>query len=188
MHNLPCLLKQISIVCPQPREKEQKNYYHKELWLNLFKVVPHVKLVYIDYIGFNVDHSYDQWIQGYLNYTNYDYNLLMEDDYCIYNKYMFDEELIQLYKEIFPNNIGYLASKTNDRYFCHASVSNGVISSDTFKIIKNILEQYYDLKSKINYPQLRFSQLFHNNSIPIKGISHKYKILFGVVQVLKLKL
>jgi hypothetical protein len=51
--NKESLIKQVTIVCPQVKENPYKNYYNKEKWIEKFKAIPHVKLVYLDYVGEN---------------------------------------------------------------------------------------------------------------------------------------
>lgn len=180
---LPCLLKRITIVCPRPRhQKIYTEYYQKEKWEKIFTLqFPNIQLVFLDYIGDNNDHSYDQWIQGYMSCMNCDYNLFMEDDYCVNPKnVMFDKDLIDLYKSKFPDNIGYLSTlaSNNNGHRLHASISNGLISSDTFKMFDDPLKTYYNMVKTEPYPQLKFSYMFTNNNILLADITDKYQALF----------
>jgi len=183
-YNLPCFLRQITIVCPKVKNNHNtySKYYQKNMWLYVFeREFPDIRLVYIDYIGQNQDHSYDQWIQGYLYASQYDYHLLMKDDYCISDEQsLFDQNLIMLYLKKFPNNIGYLATwaANNQNLPYHAAISNGVISKQTFEKFENPLKSYYDMEKVVNYPQLKFSYLFTNNGIPLADFTDKYQALF----------
>src|SRR6478752_9724721 len=106
------LLKQVTIVCPTPRHPAYPKYYQSRMWSYVFeREFPHVKLVYLDYHGANEDHSYDQWLQGYVAYPNFDYYLFMEDDYCFdLQQTAFDRALVDMYLRRFPENIGYLST------------------------------------------------------------------------------
>lgn len=171
------LIKQITIVCPTPRHPPYEHYYQKEKWLQAFSKI-NVQIEFLQYKGDNNDHSYDQWIQGYQKHPEYTHHLFVEDDYCVYNNKVFDYELLDLYKQKFPNNIGYLCSmaSTNGHDF-HAAISNGLISTDTFKSFStDPLILYYS--SKHGYPQLKFSYMFTDNGIPLDDFSDQYKILF----------
>ena len=185
---LECLLCQVTIVCPKVKSghTECVKYYQKELWKYVFeKDFPHVKLVYLDYVGANEDHSYDQWIQGYLKYSNYDYHLVMEDDYCFdSNKIMFDKDFINMYIEKFPDNVGYLstwATAVSGHKF-HAAISNGLISRKTFEKLENPLGIYYTMWRVELFPQLRFSYMFTMHNIPISDITDKYQALFWITE------
>lgn len=180
---LPCLLKRITIVCPEPHhEKTYLKYYQQSLWSYVFeREFPDIDLVYIKYKGDNQDHSYDQWIQGYLSCPEHTHNLFMEDDYCFdLKQVMFDKILVDMYHDKFPDNIGYLATwaSNNNNHNLHAAISNGIISSETFKLFSDPLKVYYDMKKTETYPQLKFSYMFINNSIPLSDITYKYQALF----------
>jgi hypothetical protein len=174
-NNDKCLIKEIIIVCPFVKPYNVlEGYYRKELWE---KHCP-IPIKFVDYIGSNKHHSYDQWIQG-MNCATSDYFLLIEDDYVIAPNTLYaDHALLYLYKTLFPNNIGYLATKTSNEYHgFHASISNGVISRDTMLEFKDPLEEFYNINVS-RYPQVNFSHLFIQNSINIKDFSENCRILF----------
>ena len=165
-------LEQVTIICPKPKTEPYKNYYTKDYWLNYNEF-----LVFQEYEGFNDHNSYDQWIQGYLKNPNFDYYILIEDDYSL-SKDIDIDHLIKFYREKFPDNIGYLCSLTEDSppHGFHAAISNGVISRETFeKLGKDILQKYYKLTG---HPQYTFSKLFLNENIPLKDISDYYNVYF----------
>jgi len=182
INKLPCYISQITIICPTPREEFYPKYYNRKLWEYIFNIeFRHVKLSFQQYYGPNIDHSYDQWIQGYMENKNYDYNLLIEDDYYISPiNLMFDLELIELYRKKFPNNIGYMCthSMENEYIKYHASISNGIISSETFNLFKNPLKSYYDITDVCSFSQLKFSALFLNSGIDILDMNSEYKSIF----------
>lgn len=180
---LPNLVKRVTVVCPDSHHpRTYTKYYQKELWAGVFEnEFPEIKLVFHRYVGENKDHSYDQWIQGYLSGTDCDYNLFMEDDYCFdLEKVMFDQDLIDMYQSKFPNNVGYLATwiSNNNGHKLHAAISNGVISTETFQRFDDPLKTYYDMVKTETYPQLKFSFMFTDNGIPLADITDKYQALF----------
>lgn len=175
---------QITIVCPTPKTSEYKNYYQREKWEEKFSSLNNVKLVYLPYIGKNDHHSYDQWLQGYTNFPDFDYYFFIEDDYTVNTEFInFDIDLVNLYKKFFFDNVGYLcarACKNEHRY--HASVSNGLISGDTLRRFNKdtIIEELYNfpVKGSIPWPQLKFSFLFSDNGIPVKDYTLFYSTPF----------
>ena len=180
--NLPCLIQKITIVCPTSRHPTWPLYYQKDLWLSTFeREFPAIQLYYLDYKGANTDNSYDQWIQGYLSSPNYDYNILMEDDYCFgLVRVMFDQDLVDMYRQKFKDNIGYLSTwvSNNHGHPRHSAISNGLISSDTFRRFKDPLNMYYDKSKNTTLSQLAFSFLFSDNGIPLDDITDKYDPMF----------
>ena len=176
-NNIPNLVKQVTIVCPKPRSAPYPLYYNKAYWMSYFSEHhPEIKLVYLDYVGENNHASYDQYIQAYLAYPNFDYYVVIEDDYCINTKCIdFDTRLVENYCRKFPDDIGYLCSFAynlgNLPY--HAAISNGIISKKTFEQIgDDILEQFYRMPS--TYAQVQFSQLFTLNDLPLKDLQDEF--------------
>jgi predicted GNAT family N-acyltransferase len=170
--NLTCLKKikddnfDIMVICPPNNDKNEYNsYYKKDLW-------PDVK--FVDYYGENQHYSYDQWIQGYLHNKTYDYYILIEDDYTLLVNPV---ELVKNYKSILNNNIGYVCSYASEHagFSYHASISNGVISKQTFELMEkcdgNILNKYYTYTLN---QQFSFSLLFLDMNISIKDFIEYY--------------
>lgn len=179
---IPNLINQITIVCPKLPANVQpyKKYYQRDKWEKIFREFSDVKLVYLEYKGENQDSSYDQWLQGYTNFSNFDYYIFIEDDYVLNTKNVnFDIQLIKLYRKKFSENIGYLCSKagkgTNPHF--HAMISNGIISRKSLDIFDNVLEEYYNYSKKIHC-QVRFSLLFTDKDIQIKDYSDVYEVKF----------
>lgn len=172
------LIERIVIVCPEPKEKRNHTYYQSEKWIEKFKEF-NIPINYVDYVGGNRHHSYDQWIQGYMAYPNSDYYIVMEDDYCVdNNNIIFDIDMLRIYKEKFKDNIGYLSSVANYyKTIWHAAISNGIISRDAFKKLKEpILDTFYSIKA--DFPQVMFSILFNNENIPIDDMQEEYVFPF----------
>lgn len=161
---------QVTIVCPRVKDNDTEHpfYYQKELWSNLFKETK-VKLVYLEYEGENNSASYDQWIQAYLAYPDFEYFLFIEDDYCIHPSLVnFDSILLEYYKSKCENG-GYLCSLAVDLYGFqhHAAISNGIADKNTMEMLgPNILKDFYKMDEKIHC-QIRFSNLFTDKKIDI---------------------
>ena len=187
---IPNLITDIIVVCPEPTTVRNLVYYQYAKWTNCFATY-HVKVHFVDYIGENKHHSYDQWIQGYLfakETCASDYYIIMEDDYCIDPKSVaFDIELVKLYREVFIQDLGYLCEKVAvppiTIHPLHACVSNGIISDATFSKLKScygddILKQYYshpNVSSIVSaYPQVTFSLLFTDVGLEIRDMCDKY--------------
>lgn len=162
-------LTQVTIVCPpvKPNCVEHPFYYQKEMWSNLFAKTK-VKLVYLDYKGDNKCASYDQWIQGYLAFQNFDYFLFIEDDYCIHPSLAnFDSILVNYYCE--QGYMCTLASSLNSLKH-HAAISNGMVDKKTMLALgPNVLEDFYKLAS-IYEAQYAFSIMFENKNIEISSM------------------
>lgn len=177
--NIKNLISDIIIICPEKKEVRNNDYYMYDKWIDLFTSMD-VDINFIDYVGDNKHHSYDQWIQGYLFNKKLDYYIVMEDDYCVDPKNIeFDIELLHHYKDKFPDDIGYLCA-----YACYfrsrfvAAISLGIISQKTFELFGiNILDKFYNTKD-FNNPQLDFSCFFTNNGIKILHIQEYYMIPF----------
>ena len=179
-------LKQVTVMCPPVKAKDKHNYkgkyYDISRWQAIFeRAGAGVALVFEEYVGSNEYASYDQWIQAYLRYPNFDYYLLIEDDYVPYaSQLTFDADLVALYKESLIKNdtqIGYLCTYAcNDHGMFHASISNGLVSRQTFETMgQSILEKFYDIP---HYSQLAFSELFTRHNIPIFDWADKYVAIF----------
>jgi hypothetical protein len=179
---LPSCISQITIVCPPLKHPLYENYYKQEKWESIFiNELPHVKLVFQDYIGENQDYCYDQWIQGCTKYPQYDYYILMKDDYYIYlEDLMFDQHLIDYYRKVAPDNIGYLASLSRHdmHHGYHAAISNGIVSNETIKRFDDMLGYYYHIRQANRYPQVTFSKIFLHLNIPILNMSEEYEAWF----------
>lgn len=180
-------LAQITILCTQtkPEHTEKVFYYAKEKWLDIFtRVCPNVNLVFAEYIGENKHASYDQWIQGYKLYPNFDYYIFIEDDYFIHpSQLTFDKDIIDSYNSILASrgsNVGYVcsyATTTNHHY--HATISNGIVNKASLKILGNdILEKYYTCAEEYKIEQVAFSDLFIKGGVPVYSFEHVYCALF----------
>ena len=177
---LPCLISRITVMILKCKNEHQeyKNFYKVDEWKNMFNEFK-IEIVFLNYIGENKHHSYDQWIQGMMNSINdCFYHILIEDDYVIHPECIdFDVKLIDIYSKKFKNNIGYLSqrSSNNDGLPYHACISNGIISSDTMKILGNPLSIYYKYNLPPYLTQLAFSLMFTDNKIGIENYGEYYR-------------
>lgn len=175
-------LSQVTIVCPKVKEGQFEHplYYQKDLWLDLFSKSK-VKLVYLDYKGENTTASYDQWIQAYLAYPDFEYFLFMEDDYTVHPSLTnFDVVLVDYYNASVDaqGGVGYLctlASSLNNIPH-HAAISNGIVNKKTMqKLGEGILDDFYKLASKcVGKSQYAFSLLFEHKGVNILSTHHHF--------------
>jgi len=185
--NIPCLINNVTIIkvkC-KPIHQEYENYYDIELWKTLVNICDKIKI--IDYEGRNEHFSYDQWLIALLQSTD-DYNILIEDDYYIDTDNLhFDLELIQKYKDKFPDNKGYLCSYVGLNPVIHAAISNGIVSKESVQLLgENVLNEFYSksiFREHINYnimvyPQIVFSVLFTQKEMMIKDTCNEYVTYF----------
>lgn len=180
-------IKQVTIVCPQikPGHTYKHNYYNWDKWINLFQTsLPHISLIYMDYIGENRHASYDQWIQAILTYPDFDYYLLLEDDYCIYPSLLdFDTQIIESYNKIVgESGIGYVCTYADAimGHSYHAAISNGIINRKTIEKLNgiDILKTYYKCSEECGIEQVAFSNLFLQHDVPVYSFHEIYTAVF----------
>ena len=177
-------LERVIVVCPEPREKRRSDYYEEKKWLEMFPQKG-IKIDFLDYVGDNKDHSYDQWIQGCMHHLDTDYYIIIEDDYLIQpGNVVFCEQLVDKYKRCFPSNIGFLTTWAHaiPHVGYHSAISNGLLSRDTIMAFGDMLQEYYSLKKRLSdresFCQIAFSKLFFYFGIPIKDYIDEYSALF----------
>lgn len=168
---------QITIVIPPVIGKRAfEHYYDKSL-----KNLEGVPVVYLDYYGANKHASYDQWIQAYMAFPEFDYTIIIEDDYCFdIQAVTFDQDWVQIYKSAFPDNIGYLSqwacieSRTSN---IHAAVSNGLISRESWERLgSDPLALFYACKTY--HCQLDFSVMWSRVGVPLADTKQAHKLTF----------
>lgn len=183
VNNVPHLFKEVIFIYPTIHDKNNdafEHYYDFEVWKNKLNEYD-IKMCIVKTDIPNHKHSYDQWLIG-CNVSTGDYNMLIEDDYCLdKNNLTLEQDLIKCYNDIFVYNVGYLttyADKNHVNHGYHAAISNGLISRKTIKeYLKDVdlLSEFY----KINeYSQVAFSQLFLLQNVFIEDFRHLYRILF----------
>lgn len=183
---LPNYITQITIVEPPAKNEHYKWYYDKSI-----RDIEGVPIVYLPYVGKNEHHSYDQYLQAMLIYhPNFDYHLLIEDDYCIsLTNPRFDLELVQHYQTKLPGKVGYLCTKfeEGDGYW-YNSISNGMISAETVQHLvnftkNNVVQFFYTVRGpmtqwRFGLPQFMFTELMHRCGVPHADILHEYNTMF----------
>ena len=167
--NIPNLVKQITIGIHRNGFEEYPNYYKIEKWKNAFSEFPDLKFVVKEY-PIHKAVSYSQWINIAKDFPSYDYTILCEDDISISpTNINFDLDLVELYKNTFPEGKGYLCSR-KELYPSHASVSTGIISTKSISELTDPLSCVHD--------QISFSSNFEKNGIRIEDMTDHFKVLF----------
>lgn len=165
---------QITLIKPLCRTSKFSNYYRIEEWR---KIIP-VKIIVLEFDKPEL-YSYGQWIHAFETFPDFDYYILMEDDY-IFAKDNFTTELLDTFKEKIPSGIGYLSTLVADMHGWerHAAISNGIISNSASKVFK--LEEFISKTQRCSGDvcQLIFSKILMSNNIQLGDFSDKYQALF----------
>jgi hypothetical protein len=135
--------------------------------------------------------SYTQYLKAFQKYTDFDYYIIMEDDWSVNINYRnFDNALLSLYKITFSDEIGFLNCwSPNNSKFClggpgfwgqqfHSAITLGIFSKKTIDILLNNLVNIF-------VGQMEFSLIIINNSIPIIDLNQaglSTKILFWITE------
>ena len=118
----------------------------------------------------NFKSSYDQYLYAYSKFSNFDYFILMEDDWVPHpDTNFFDEILLKYYIQNLPNK-GFLCSWAPQKFVfnrLHACIAVGILNKYTFEVISK--------NKEINIGQRGFSNLFLNRDLPIKDYSEQGK-------------
>lgn len=183
----------ITIVKPINEDKNNIliKYYDVIEDESIRKNVPNMTTISCKNYGF----SYGQWLLAMKQQVDeYDYHILVEDD-TVGGIDNFDSKMIELYKELFKDGIGYLcgfaARKKHMPY--HAAISYGIISKESIKKLMKYWENNpYDQLGKIYNKkdkkdenktpsiedggkcQIEFSLILMEAGIPIKDWCEKY--------------
>jgi len=164
------IIKQITIICPNVEDESGEYYTHNDIFINSLS---NKGIVIQKMIVENIGISYTQYIKCFMKYNNFDYYLIMEDDWTINKFYMnFDKILFDLYQKTFTNNLGFLNCwSPNKGKFVgtlggfadlqfHSTITLGLLSNNTFKVFLS--------QQNINIiDQPLFSEILINNNIPI---------------------
>lgn len=172
---------QITIVIAKCNGAKYDNYYRFEEWKKLF---PDVIIIALEF-EFSDLYSYGQWLWAYKNFNNFDYYIVMEDDYVCF-KPNFVQILISLFQQKFKTPLGYLGTYVSNLggnpENRHCAISNGIISRESFHVLGNQeIEQF----RKILGPkfcggdcQLYFCKMLALHSVPMDDFSREYKALY----------
>lgn len=167
-------LTQITIIKPKCTVEKYENYYRFDEWNEMFKN-ENVKIEILEFEYSNL-FSYGQWIGCYEKYPNFDYYILMEDDY-VFVKHDFVNILIDLFKQKIPNGCGYMSMWCPTDFYNypkHAAISNGII--DNKAMSKFNLELFK--KNTHDNSQVYFSVYLTNNGVTLCDFMEEYKALF----------
>lgn len=110
----------------------------------------------------NVGLSYGSWSHAYDLYPDFDYYILMEDDYvfCVDS---FDSVMVDLINRF--NNCGYLCSAYElfyKKHPPHAAISNGICRGEAMAAVKKKFGKlpYVDSPGYVSQSQIDFSAAF----------------------------
>lgn len=153
-------IKQITIV--KPDVEDTIGYYN---------ISPYDKI--LEKKGIKIKHysvenkgiSYTQYIKCFKEYPDFDYYIIVEDDYTVNIKYTdFDKILYDLYNKTFTNNIGFLDSWSPLEGLHglphHSAITLGILSRPTVNLFLTNLNNIY-------LEQYDFSREMTNRNIPI---------------------
>ena len=113
--------------------------------------------------------SYPQFLEAYSSSPGFDYYILLEDDWVPHgDARAFDKTLIDLFRERFPMNSGFLcawAPQTFQIWPRHAAISSGIISGQALETLRN---RPNDMKKLDDFHsgQLAFSDILNKCNIP----------------------
>jgi hypothetical protein len=157
-------IKQITIV--KPDVEDTVGYYN---------ISPYDKI--LEEKGIKVEHftvenrgiSYTQYVKCFQKYTDFDYYIIVEDDYTVNIKYTdFDKILVNLYNKTFVDNVGFLDSWSPIEGLHglphHSAITLGILSKQTIDLmLTNLANIYLD--------QFQFSQELTTRNIRIIDIN-----------------
>jgi hypothetical protein len=161
-------IQQVTIVCPDVPDDSGEYYSGNEPYINNLRskgII--VEILPVENIGI----SYTQYIKCFKKFFNYDYHIIMEDDWAINTTYTnFASILVNLYKKTFLNNVGFLDcwsplynNSGNITFWSqfHSAITVGIISKET-------VLYFFGLENENNVNQLTFSSILTNSGVPIK--------------------
>jgi hypothetical protein len=113
--------------------------------------------------------SYPQFLEAYSSFPDFDYYILLEDDWVPHGDAKgFDKTLIDLFRERFPMNSGFLcawAPQIFHNFRRHAAISSGIISGESLEALRNVLNDMKILDA-FHGGQRAFSDMFNECNIP----------------------
>ena len=155
---------QITIVCPDVPDETGEYYTKNGVYIeNLRSKGIAVEIFNVANEGI----SYTQYAKCFKKYKEFDYYIVMEDDWVINSIYPnFDTILLDLYKKTFKENIGFLDcwSPTFPRHDLpfHSAITVGMLSNETVKCFLDL-----DNTALITLSQLEFSRILTSTGISI---------------------
>ena len=171
---------QITIVKPISYGEKLSNYYRIEEWR---KLIP-VEIVVLDFDRPDL-YSYGQWIHAYQNFPNFDYYIIMEDDYC-FDHVDFTSILLELFMKKVPSNIGYISSLATDKLHgldWHSAIPSGMISREAMERHDMVYLSRYGAEVKGEGSdggmiQYIFSRILVSKGVELVDTSTEYRALF----------
>ena len=152
-------IKQITLIRNHDRNSYYKRYYEIDEYVEKIKEKLGISVVIIEQ-DMLFKSPYSQYLYIFQMYPNFDFNILMEDDWVpAPNLDSFDRILVNEYEKC--NNTGFLSSWVTDRILPirHSTISVGIVSKKSmttvYEKIKNL-----NYKKSINISQIEFSELF----------------------------
>lgn len=172
------IVDRIIITIPPTNVAQYDEFYDIESYLLIFKQLGidiSIDTLLLD--GTNNHHSYDQWLKATHEFVS-DYYIFIEDDYTFNDQNVsLDVDLINTYRNCFPDDIGYLCACWADdaTHGPHMSISNGIVSKKTMDYIQDTTNQpaWVTLYEDKRYSQLAFSSLFARH-VPVRDMSQNY--------------
>lgn len=146
-------LSQVTIAQPTDELPEDLKKYLDGLEESSHQEGTPIKIVYRENRGL----SYGGWADGVSRFPDFDYHILIEDDY-VPAKDNFDKDLVEIYEHGRRNlNSGFLCGLCRFRRKDHAAISNGIIASSVLPRLD--LSMWDD--------QIRFSRSFQKVGLRI---------------------
>lgn len=184
-------IKQVTIVKQESCVDEaiKNEYYDIENFVKEIRSKD-IKVEFLDVPKVGI--SYTQYVLAYNSFPDYDYYIVMEDDWTINLEYKnFDKILLELYKKAFFEKTGFLdcwSPRTGiyvgpnggfAHHLHHSAISVGMLSNETIKnLIVHIDKKELDLRQ---ITQLEFSNLLVESKakiIDLPTVGLPTKILF----------
>jgi hypothetical protein len=176
-------IKQITIV--RPNVEDNVGYYNISPYDKIIEEKG-IKVEYFDVEDKGI--SYTQYIKSFKKYTDFDYYIIVEDDYTVNIKYTdFDKILYDLYNKTFENNIGFLDCYSPleglHGHPHHSAITLGILSKKT-------IDKVFIDNDNIYIGQLEFSHEMTKKEVPIIDMNRAgflTKILFWGSQSLRIE-
>ncbi len=173
------IIKQITITRPKvDLNKCYKEYYEIKDKIDIIEKEFSIPVKVVDMNNYSTGVSYSQYRRAFQDYPNFDFYMLMEDDWIPIQK-EFDTLLIREWEKHFPfhNSNAYLCLWYADimKYKAHAAISVGIISN------KALTELSKWCKMDTQLDQYHFSLALQHIGTEIRDFSYNgenWKILF----------
>ncbi len=157
------LIKQITLILNKDTNQSYREYYKIDKYLDEIKKlgISVILLPISSKLLFKT--SYSQYLYIYSKYPNFDFNILIEDDWVPSpNLDCFDRILLNEYRKY--NNKGFLSAWVPD-WFCqqprHSAISVGIISGESMKKAYDKFSMLQlNHKNRLSLGQSQFSRLF----------------------------